>query len=236
MKKFLFLLPTAAMLLHCTVPKYATQYYRSDDFSLTDTRQKTVVVTVLGPGVVSGYEKGFAKVYGEKDEFVEDLKPMVIRSFNSMGLKATEAEIGEVVREMFGESSGVFEEGEKVRDEAFRQIVREICSRHQSDYLFLITHWGVSGDWKNHPGAMVMGPNGTMTSMGGGSSKMCYVQLRGAVLDNQGELQYFGEAQSQSEVIMFGFKSALKTSVSDAVIKFAQLLTGRIPEQNIASQ
>lgn len=221
-------------LLQCSPPKFATRHFQAEDFSTASILRKNVAVAVIGLGEVTGYEKGFSKVYGTKADFSEALLDSCVTKLNATSVPAKATELTAKQKATFAKEINSFKLDWEVIPDEVREMAVETCAREGTEYLMVVTRWQVSGKWESRPGSPVTSATGPMRMGGSSNAKMCYVTLEGAVLDTHGRVCYYGEARGQAEVSFFAFKTALKSGVADGVSKLSLLLTGRMPAENIS--
>jgi hypothetical protein len=121
-----------------------------------------------------------------------------------------------------------------------RRELGSLASNSGVDMILLVRRWSISSYFIDLPDSepvYVPGADGKpmmiSSRSSGGSQEVCVVMLEGGIFDSRGEMLFYGKTSGNDSVFLFFYKSALRSAVADAAEKYAEMMTGVWPDEQL---
>lgn len=215
----ILLLPLVLSLTGCATKMKGTEFYRAENFRLTETRGKNVGLLLINDGSKTGFKKSFDKVYGSEQEFLERLTDLLIVNLEAHAVRVETLSVANSVLERIAESE--FDKKKPIGaypPEPVRRDLIRLASRSRVDVILLVRRWSIRSIVDMEPDS---------------STTFCVVDLEGGIFDARGEMLFYVGTSGFHQVIPFFFKTALKSAVADAAEKFAGIMAGVWPVEQL---
>jgi hypothetical protein len=190
-------------------------------------------VIVLDRGTRDGYNDSFHRMYGDHATYCAAIGSSLQGSLNGYG-HAAQVALSKEQEALLKEAAGTFKSEPERLAGVFSQFDAEY------DRFLVVFQWRIERDRDPNPIPATHLPSqtgiwGGMTTPAG-SEIICTVRLAGGIFDREGRVLELGESKRSSPVNMFAFGRALKAASHEAASTLAQLLTHRLPEENIENR
>ena len=140
-------------LTGCVHTTTGTEFYRAENFQLTETRGKNVGLILINGGSKTAFLKSFEKVYGNDHEFMERLRQLLVGALEAQSVRVGELSVPQAVLKDIAETHFDLGDIGASRSERLRRELGGLASRYGLDMIFLVRRWSVSSDSRTGPPA-----------------------------------------------------------------------------------